>query len=126
MIGLIHLSAGRRGLALDHYRRGHGLAHDLRITEVEVEALAGIALLTRNVDLALRAIELARERGMRLHEANTLNTLAEIRLEVGDGERARATAEKALTMNQGLGAKPGRDKALELLERAAAAEASTG
>jgi DNA-binding SARP family transcriptional activator/tetratricopeptide (TPR) repeat protein len=117
VLGLIGLRAGRLAEALEHYQEALGMAVKSRIRSVEIEALTGMALASGQSRFAVHAVELARERGMRLLEAKASTALAQLMYDNGHMAEARATAESALGIHRESGARPAEAAALALIGR---------
>jgi tetratricopeptide (TPR) repeat protein len=115
VLGSIHSTRGGSAPALKHYQQGRELAARSKARWVEIEAMIGQALVNDDAQLALEAVNSARQLDMRLSEAKALTALARVRLGEGLMTEARAAAEAALALHRELGSRPGQPQAEAVL-----------
>jgi hypothetical protein len=115
VLGLIRLHVGRHADALQYFEEGCDVARKCGHRLAEIAALTGMALAAGRSEFAVQAMDLARERRMRLLGAKAEIALAKLMHDSGDTAEALSHAESALAVMRASGAEPAVARALSLL-----------
>ncbi len=122
----IYHEMGRSEMAVRRYADGRLTAEQAGTKWGQIRAMAGMALAADKPGLAMDAVLMAREQGLRLLEAKALNTLAQAEFAHGNLLEARLHATEALALHREFGCRAGQGHALTVLGQVAATEGEPG